>query len=223
MSICVGIDEAGRGPVIGPMVIAAVRCTPDQLQVLEKEGFSDSKTVSTSVRDEKRTYLEDSEVDFYTEVIPARDIEHASLTELSLDATSELINRAEPDEVLMDAPGHPSSMPEYLSRLRDRLDQNPSPSLTAEPGADDTYTIVSAASIIAKTLRDRKIEELKEQFGDLGSGYPSDPTTREFLKNHLSKDEPVRDHIRTRWSTFQDLLAEAGGPLYQSQNEEKKP
>ncbi len=222
MSVCLGIDEAGRGPVIGPMVIAAVCCTADQKGVLEEEGFSDSKTLSATVRDQKRSFLEESEVDLYTEVIPARDIEHSSLTDLSLDAISRLINRAEPDEVILDAPGHPDALPQYLDRLRDRLDLQPHPPMTAEPGADDMYTLVSAASIVAKTLRDEKINELKEQFGDLGSGYPSDPTTRTFLKNHLAPDEPVRKHIRTRWSTFQDLLAEAGGPLYHSQDEQQE-
>ncbi len=161
--------------------------------------------------------LEQRNVELYVEVIPARKINSTSLTELSLSATSRLINRAQPDRVLLDAPGHPSAIDEYLNRLTNRLELKNKPDVLAEPGADDTYPIVSAASIIAKTTRDRRIEQLQERFGDLGSGYPSDPTTRAFLKNHLSEQEPVRKHIRTRWQTFQDLLAEEGGSLYRDQ------
>lgn len=218
MTTILGIDEAGRGPVIGPMVLGAIRCTEDQLDELRTEGFSDSKSLSPTVRDEKREFLENHSVHLYSQSIPARKIDNNSLTELSLEATAELINRAEPDKVILDAPGHPSAIPEYLNRLKKRIELSPVPDITAEPGADDTYTVVSAASVLAKTDRDRAIDRLKDRYGELGSGYPSNPNTRSFLKNHLSKQDPVREFIRTRWQTFQDLLSEAGGPLFHDQS-----
>lgn len=218
MNTVLGIDEAGRGPVIGPMVIGAILCTNEQREELQSEGFSDSKTLSPSTRDEKRSFLESHSVNLFSTSIPAKEIDSRSLTELSLETTSDLINRSAPDQVLLDAPGHPSAIPEYLNRLEQRIDVEPLPDLHAEPGADDTYTVVSAASILAKTDRDRAIDELRQRFGNLGSGYPSDPTTRSFLKDHLSREDPVREFIRTRWQTFRDLVSEEGGPLFHEQN-----
>ncbi len=214
MTDVLGIDEAGRGPVIGPMVLAGVLCSEDRRALLEENGFVDSKKLSASARESRRSWLEDREMEMHKISYSARRINSHSLTELTLSGITELIDRTRPDRVLFDAPGHPSSLPGFIERIKSGLNPDVRPQLVGEPGADDRYPVVSAASILAKTERDRAVENLRSEFGDLGSGYPSDPTTRAFLREHLSPDEPVRKHIRTRWSTFQDLLRSEGGPLF---------
>jgi len=74
--------------------------------------------------------------------------------------------------------------------------------------ADREYTIVAAASIIAKVHRDREIESLKKRYGDFGSGYPSDPLTREFLRRWVSQEKTIPPFSRRSWKTWNDLLTE---------------
>ncbi len=218
MTTLLGVDEAGRGPVIGPMILAGVQCTEGQQEELDRSGFVDSKKMSPSSREEKRSWMEDRDLDLMTISFSARRINSTSLTELTRTGMIELIERAEPDRVLFDAPGHPSSLPGFINSVKRNLNVSRTPSMTGEPGADDRYPLVSAASVLAKTERDRAVRELREKYGSLGSGYPSDPETRDFLRGHLSPDDPVRKHIRTRWSTFQNILESEGGPLFQNQD-----
>jgi ribonuclease HII len=85
-----------------------------------------------------------------------------------------------------------------------RLDQ--SVDLRAEHGADEAYPIVGAASILAKVARERHVEELRAEYGELGSGYPSDPTTRSFLDSFVSEHGELPDCARGSWQTSQDVL-----------------
>ena len=76
------------------------------------------------------------------------------------------------------------------------------PTFIVEPKADLTYPIVGAASIVAKVLRDAQLKLID---GDTGSGYPSDPKTRKWLKGFLERNEPFPDCVRTRWGTIDKL------------------
>ena len=81
--------------------------------------------------------------------------------------------------------------------------------VTAEHGADDEYAVVAAASIVAKVARDSHVAELAAEYGDVGSGYPSDPTTRDFLERHVRETGALPDCARASWQTSQDVLAGA--------------
>jgi len=212
MTTLLGVDEAGRGPVIGPMILAGVLGREAARSRLERQGFTDSKKLSPTVREEKRAWLEKSDLEGITISFTARTIDRNSLTHLTRSGLVDLIRRATPDEVRFDAPGHPNALPAFIQQVESEFDDPPR--LLGEPGADERYPFVSAASVLAKTERDRAVAELREQFGELGSGYPSDPDTRSFLRNHLGPDEPVRKHIRTRWSTFRKMLGDNHPSLF---------
>ena len=77
--------------------------------------------------------------------------------------------------------------------------------IISEHYADETYPLVSAASIMAKVRRDSEIQKLKDIYGDFGSGYPSDPRTRDFLRRLLSGGEEVPPIVRRTWKTLQRL------------------
>lgn len=79
--------------------------------------------------------------------------------------------------------------------------------LRAEHGADERYTIVGAASIIAKEAREQHVESLAEKYGRVGSGYPSDQTTREFLETYVRENHSLPACARTSWGTSRDVLA----------------
>jgi len=81
--------------------------------------------------------------------------------------------------------------------------------VTAEHGADDEYDLVAAASVVAKVARDAHVETLAEEYGDVGSGYPSDPTTREFLEGYVGEHGELPDCARASWQTSRDALAAA--------------
>ena len=81
--------------------------------------------------------------------------------------------------------------------------------LDAEHGADESHAVVGAASVVAKVARDRHVDELAERYGDVGSGYPSDPTTREFLREYVDEHGALPPCARETWGTCEDALAAA--------------
>ena len=76
--------------------------------------------------------------------------------------------------------------------------------LIYEAKADEKYIAVSAASIIAKHLRDKHVEIMRERYGNFGSGYPSDPKTIEWLKKRLKNDgiDELPPIVRKSWKTI---------------------
>ncbi|HCH62111.1 MAG TPA: ribonuclease HII, partial [Deltaproteobacteria bacterium] len=175
-----GLDEAGRGCVLGPMVVGAY-CVdsialPDEL--LRAAGATDSKKLSAKRRAKAWAQLSDLGEHVQVE-ISAVQIDAGNLNQLEEAVFVDLIDRFEPEHVYIDAPTHPAGIPNFTRRLVTalRLRGTPIPAFTIEPKADLTYPVVGAASIGAKLLRDARIEAL----GPVGSGYPSDPVTRAWL------------------------------------------
>jgi len=173
------LDEAGRGPVLGPLVVAAVMVKDEE--PLRAIGVRDSKKLTAMRRAELDAEIRQmAKVD--VEVIDARMIDargEGSLNELELDHFAALIERMRPSSVYADAcdPSEESFAIKLSSRLRYE------PELVCRHKADDLFPVVSAASIIAKVMRDRLVEEIGRELGeDVGSGYPADPVTRALLK-----------------------------------------
>ena len=201
MQIQCGLDEAGRGPVIGPMVVAIVCCDPLQIKEI---GVRDSKKLTP----ERRSYLFDrimaSSICVEIETIPSTvingEMQYRTLNEIEYDRFLSLIRKCGKD-AYVDAF---DVDPERLSR---RLSTDSDFKIIAEHGADDRYPSVSAASIIAKVTRDREIENLHEIYGDFGSGYPSDPATVKFLKQSLQNGINIEDIVRKEWKTWKDLTS----------------
>lgn len=200
-----GIDEAGRGCVLGPLVVAAF-CTERDEKELRDAGADDSKRLTAKKRDKVRAALTPLGEHAMVAITPAQ-IDGGNLNTLEEEAIVHLVRTFRPDEVRIDALGPPAGIPRVIARLQAELDFTPT--WVMEPKADHTYPVVGAASIFAKTTRDAALQAAKDTHGDLGSGYPSDPKTRAWLTAWAKSREPWPDFVRTRWETVRTLSQEA--------------
>ncbi len=197
-----GIDEAGRGSVLGPLVVCGVTVEEDRIKYLERLGLRDSKKISPKRR--IALYRKINRIaDCNTVHITAKDIDmlrsrEVNLNEIEKIAMNRIIGDSDSSICFID------SMDVKPERLTSEIEtMHPELKVVAEHKADDRYPIVSAASIIAKVERDRAINEIKKDYKDIGSGYPSDPKTIEFLKTLPSGELP--DFIRRSWATVKRI------------------
>ncbi len=200
-TIC-GIDDAGRGPVIGPMVIAGIVIDEKDLPKLKELGVKDSKLLTPKQRELIYNKLI-KEVKRYKVIkIPPEEVdkyvfsEKTNLNWLEADKMAEVINSLRPDQVIVDCPSNNKRA--FADYLENKLTVKTS--LRCEHKADRDFLIVGAASIIAKTIREREVDLLKKKFGmSLGSGYPADPDTKRFLKENWNKHPEI---FRHSWSSY---------------------
>ena len=193
-----GIDEAGRGCVLGPLVVGAFQCEPEQAEALAATGVTDSKKLSAKRREALLPPLSELGTATLHYVTPA-EIDAGNINTLELQAMAALVRAGRPSEVWNDAPVHPKAIPRFVAALLALLDHVPE--LVVEPKADLNYRVVGAASCFAKVNRDAAIHAL----GPVGSGYPSDPVTRAHLSQLLATDDPLPPYVRQRWGTVQAL------------------
>ncbi len=200
-----GIDEAGRGPVIGPMVISAVVVDEANVPKLEGLGVKDSKKLTPKRReklfDEIIRLLDDYVIlELWPEEIDSRS---GTLNEFEVENFVKALNslKVKPDVVYIDAADVKEAR--FGEDIRKRL--NFEAEIIAEHKADDKFVPVSAASILAKVTRDRAIEKLKEQYGEIGSGYPSDPRTRAFLESYYREHGEFPPIVRQSWKTLRKI------------------
>lgn len=199
-----GIDEAGRGCVLGDLVIAGFAADDPDDGKLRAAGAADSKTVAQPKRVAARGQLAAlGRVEVRR--VSARQIDGTNLNALEETAIVELIVVFRPDRVQLDALGHPRTLPALQRRLQARLPPDLQPEWTIEPKADANWPVVGAASIFAKTLRDEVLDGWRDEFGDFGSGYPNDPKTKVWLASWSASGRAWPEFVRTRWSTISDL------------------
>lgn len=203
-----GIDEAGRGCVLGDLVIAGFLSEDPDEAHLREAGAADSKALSRRNRNAARERLSKLGRPEIRRVSPA-EIDGGNINHLEEAAIVSLILATRPDEVFLDALGHPSTLPALKRRLLAGLPADLRPAITIEPKADSTYAVVGAASIFAKTLRDDLLDEIRSEFGEIGSGYPSDPKTRAWLESRHQRGEPWPFFVRTRWGTISEIAQKA--------------
>jgi ribonuclease HII len=198
MLIC-GIDEAGRGAVIGPLVLAGIAIKESDNEKLEKINVKDSKLLTQEKRAELFTKILSIAVSYKIIIIQPPEIDIAvSRTELNwLEArhSAVIIDELSPDKAIIDCPTPNIILyKNYLAKLVAK-----GALLCPEHRADLNYPVVSAASIIAKVTRDKEIENIKNAIRiDFGSGYPSDPLTVDFLERNLKKHSEI---FRKSWMT----------------------
>jgi ribonuclease HII len=198
-----GIDEAGRGPVMGPMVVAAVFVDDDA--PLNRIGVRDSKKLSPAVRE--RMFDEIMAVAGSRIVmISAEDIDskrmNRSMNEIELQMFADSVQGMKVSRVYADCPD--VSEASFASSLSLRLNGT---KVIAKHRADDIYPVVSAASILAKVTRDRCMDAIAKEFGaDIGSGYPSDPATTEFIGNWIKENGNAPPHTRCSWETVRKMM-----------------
>lgn len=206
----VGADEAGKGPVLGPMVAGAVRADPADLPA----GLADSKQLTPARREELATALrEHPEIRVATARIdPARiDAPETDMNSLGVEAQAEAVAAVSEsgDSVVADAADTDEAR--FGRRLREAVEKSGTAvDVTAEHGADESHAVVSAASVVAKVERDRLMADIDTEYDrEVGSGYPSDPRTREFLADYVAEHGDLPACARTTWSTCEDVLAAA--------------
>ena len=197
--IC-GVDEAGRGPVIGPLVVAGVLACEDEIDALSKLGVKDSKMLSPARRE--ALYKEITKR-FKSHVVylRARDLDSLmaakSLNEIEAECYATVIETLRPKTSFVDAAD--VSCRNFELMILKYLETRPK--LVVEHKADEQYPVVSAASIVAKVERDREIQRLHKIHGDFGSGYSSDARTQEYLKQFFQENGSFPSCVRRRWKT----------------------
>lgn len=201
-----GLDEAGRGPVIGPMVICGVLADETCIPSLVSLGVKDSKRLTPNRRLRLRDgIIRVAQAHLLLELSP-REIDHAvkrrKLNWLEARKMAEIIDELKPDLAYVDAPS--VNARGYLRLLRRFLATDAR--IVAENYADERYPIVGAASILAKTRRDEVVQGYNEAYGDLGSGYPSDEVTVSFLENYYRAHRFFPEFVRLEWETRRDVL-----------------
>ena len=208
MRIC-GVDDAGRGPVIGPLVIAGIVVDEGKVEALRSLGVKDSKKLTPSVRARLAPEIS-SLVDghYILELEPASldMIVHRAprlqrLNLLEAKTMAAVIEKLKPDVAYVDAS---DVKPErYKTNILDELSYKPR--IVSEHNADVNYPVVSAASILAKVRRDQRIDEIRKEFGDFGSGYSHDPKTRRFLTDYYRTKHDFPPVVRKSWATLKQI------------------
>lgn len=208
-TVLCGADEAGRGPVIGPMVVAAVKV--DSEDFLREIGVRDSKKCAPQRR-EKLAKLIKENCDYQLAVIAPEEIdwmrEEMTLNEIEVEVFAGVLNRLGTAgcEIYLDAAD--VNEERFGEEIGKRLDRRPA-RIIAKHGGDDMFPVVSAASIIAKVARDAEIERIKEELGEIGSGYPADPITKDFLQRWVKEHGDLPPHTRRSWKTAKKALESA--------------
>lgn len=207
-----GVDEAGRGPVIGSMFVGGFLIDKERLEEIEELGVKDSKKLSGRKRDAINEQLEQYGESFLKEVT-AEEIDELreimTLNEIEIHGFVDVIERADPDEVIVDLPEPDGDR--FIRKLKKELPARfRNVDFIAEHGADDEYPVVSAGSIVAKSARERHVERLHEKYGyDFKSGYPHDKPTISFLEKYVEEKGDLPPETRRSWSTAERILKES--------------
>lgn len=206
----IGADEAGKGPALGPMVAGAVRADPEDLP----SGLSDSKQLSASRRRELDAALR-AQPSITVAVVPVPperiDAPETDMNSLGVAAQAAAVSQLveDSDELIADAAD--TDAERFGRRLADAIDvENGSVDVLAEHGADEAHPVVSAASIVAKVERDKRMAAIDDRYDrEVGSGYPSDPATQAFLESYVSEHGKLPSCARESWATCENVLTAA--------------
>jgi ribonuclease HII len=209
-----GVDEAGRGCVIGPLVVAGVMVQVENLPILAELGVKDSKLLTPQKRELLYPAIIELCEKYHTiKVLPSQidTVVESSrrlhkLNRLEAQTMAQVIEALKPNEAYVDAADTVEHR--FGNHIRECLKTKTR--IISRHKADRTYPIVSAASIIAKVERDREIASLRLEYGDFGSGYLTDDKTMIFLKQMLDKDGEYPDFVRKSWKPAKRAKSEHG-------------
>jgi ribonuclease HII len=200
--LTLGIDEAGRGPVIGPLVMCGYLIDNKNIGRLRELGTCDSKLLTPAKREKLEKGLKQIANDMLIFSIPAKEIDRlrtvSNLNKAEIERMQQMINMLEPDRVVIDAPE--ANIKKFHSKISSKV-KNKKIEIITENFADRNHIEVSAASVVAKVHRDREIARLHRKYGFFGTGYPSDDTTIDFLKNWIKMNKEFPDCVRKSWIT----------------------
>jgi ribonuclease HII len=227
VKLILGIDEAGRGPVIGPMVMAGCLTTAEIDHELKTAGVKDSKMLLAGKREKLFPFVQEKVLAYEIIIISPNEIDSRDKVGLNLNQLeavnsikiiSSVLKQYPCDEleVILDSPTiNTAAYKEYVEGL---LSADAKKKITIRPEikADQNHVSVSAGSILAKVTRDdcvqKLLEKIQKRFGsnvDIGSGYPSDPYTVSFIQKYWDKVEDVEGidsgFFRKSWETWKNI------------------
>ena len=203
VQIC-GIDDAGRGPMLGPLVIAGISLDKKKLRKLTALGVKDSKKLSPKLRESLYKKIIDIVDDYYVAKISPRSIDASvkkhCLNGLEAKYMAKVVSKLNPDVSYVDSCDvNPTRFGKEISRLSDNH------KIKSYHRADSRFVVVSAASILAKVTRDRAIARLRKEH-NLGSGYPSDSVTVKFVTKYYKKNHEMPSFVRKSWKPVQRIV-----------------
>jgi ribonuclease HII len=209
-----GVDEAGRGCVIGPLVVAGICVEAENLPQLAALGVKDSKLLTAKKREELYTQILKITVNHHIIKVPPAQIDKVvnsqrrlhKLNRLEAQIMAKIIQALKPDEAYVDA----ADVLEVRFGKHVQECLKVKTKVFSEHKADRTYPVVSAASIIAKVERDREIAKLTLKYGDFGSGYLTDEKTMGFLTKLLSRYGDYPSCVRKSWEPARRAKSEFG-------------
>lgn len=207
--LTLGIDDAGRGPIIGPMILAGVLLDEDIELEFKKLGVKDSKQLTPSKRENLANLIREKALTFEITITHPFEIDGKTRDGINLNSieaikTAEIINRINKAQanmkVVVDCPS--PNIPKWQAYLINHIKNTNNLNILCEHKADVNHIAVSAASILAKSTREKEVQLIKDRIGkDFGSGYTSDPITIKFLEEY--SQEHQKDGIfRETWITW---------------------
>jgi ribonuclease HII len=203
VKVC-GVDDAGRGSMLGPLVIAGVSINKTKLRKLSLLGVKDSKQLSPKSREQLYKKIVELADDYYVVRIYPRSIDlsvkNHQLNQLEAKYMAKVISKLNPDTSYVDSC---DVNPLRFGKVISKLSKNKK--IKSYHHADSKFVIVSAASIIAKVSRDKSIARLRKNY-DLGSGYPSDSITVNFVKSYYDQHKMLPTFVRKSWKPSQKIL-----------------
>ncbi len=212
--LIIGIDDAGRGPLLGPMILAGVLIEHENESELKKLGAKDSKLLSHPERVRLASVIRKEVLSSVCIHATPTEIDEAvlggeNLNTLEARKMAEVINTLNDPKkditVIVDCPS--INIKVWREKLISFIKHPQNLTVLCEHKADANHPSVSAASILAKVEREEEVQKLKEMYGNIGSGYPADPITKAFLQEHGSR---IRETgiVRKSWATWQELFPE---------------
>jgi len=206
VQIC-GVDDAGRGPMLGPLVIAGISLEKKNIKKLSMLGVKDSKKLNPKLREQLYKNIIEIVDDYYITKISPRSID-ASVKKHCLNALeakymAKVVSKLNPDVSYVDSCDvNPARFGREISKLSDNH------KIKSYHRADSRFVVVSAASILAKVSRDRVIMKLQKDH-NLGSGYPSDSVTVKFVTKYYKKNHEMPKFVRKSWKPVQKIIENA--------------
>lgn len=202
-----GIDEAGKGPVLGPMCVAGLLVDENKLDRLVKLGVKDSKKLTPKKREALSVEIKMlADKIFILEVSPGQIDELRkviTMNEIMVACYVKVLEELRPESAFVDAADVVAERFGENIKKKYSRDLN----ITSEHKADEKYPIVSAASILAKVRRDELVRNIEKTAGtEIGSGYPSDRKTIAFLENWVSEHGSLPDFARSSWETSKNII-----------------
>jgi ribonuclease HII len=209
LRVC-GVDDAGRGPVIGPLVIAGVIIEEEKIERLKMLGVKDSKQLLRSARNRLSKEIPGIVDDYHVLEIESEELDKIvnrapkfqRLNMLEAKVMAQVIEKLRPEMVYVDSSD--TRTERFKNNILDHLSFTPR--IVSEHKADISYPVVSAASIMAKVHRDNKIEEIKKEYGEIGSGYAHDAVTIKFLREYYSEKGDFPPIVRRSWKTLGNIV-----------------